>query len=213
MQLPVLGDTMEMRLERRSTSRRAAVFLDRDDTLIHARDLPAPPPPAAPGDVCRPEDVHLLPGVLDACRRLKQAGFLLIVVSNQGVVARGGATVERVREINERMRTMIRERLGPPLIDAVYVCPYHPRGTIPEFTREHPWRKPAPGMIFAAAAEWKLDLGRSWLVGDSERDVEAAIAAGIPRAQCLLIGPRGTLTDLSAAADVIVAETGEAVEE
>jgi D-glycero-D-manno-heptose 1,7-bisphosphate phosphatase len=202
-----------MTTERRTTSRRAAVFLDRDDTLIRARDLPPPPPPAAWGDVCRPEDVHVLPGVVDACRRLKDAGFVLIVVSNQGVVARGGATVERVREINERVRALIRERAGAPLIDAVYVCPYHPKGTVPEFTREHPWRKPAPGMILAAAAEWKLDLGRSWLVGDSERDIEAALAAGIPRAQCLLIGPRGTLADLPAAADVIVAETGEAVEE
>jgi D-glycero-D-manno-heptose 1,7-bisphosphate phosphatase len=190
-----------------------AVFLDRDDTLIRARDLPAPPAPAAHGDVCRPEDVRLLPGVREACARLKEAGFLLIVVSNQGVVARGGATIERVREINERLRALVTDQRRRPLLDAVYVCPYHPKGTVPEFTREHSWRKPAPGMILAAAAEWKLDLGRSWMVGDSERDTEAAEAAGIPRAQCLLIGPRGTLADLPAAADVIVAETGEAVEE
>jgi D-glycero-D-manno-heptose 1,7-bisphosphate phosphatase len=200
-------------VERRAVARRIAVFLDRDDTLMRARGLPPPPPPAAPGDVCRPEDVHLLPGVVDACRRLKEAGFLLIVVSNQGVVARGGATVERVREINERLRDLVTAKPGRPLIDAVYVCPYHPKGTVPEFTREHPWRKPAPGMILAAAAEWKLDLGRSWMVGDSERDIEAAVAAGIPRAQCLWIGPHGTLADLPAAADVIVAETGEGVEE
>ena len=67
------------------------------------------------------------------------------------------------------------------------------------------------GMILAAAAEWKLDLGRSWMVGDTERDIEAAVAV-YPR-PCLMVGPHGTLLDLAAAADVIVAETGEAVEE
>src|SRR5579862_6089257 len=68
---------------------RAAVFLDRDDTLMAANSSPAPPPPCAPGDVIDPGLVLLLPGVLDACRRLKRAGFALVVISNQGVVARG----------------------------------------------------------------------------------------------------------------------------
>lgn len=192
---------------------RPAAFLDRDDTLIEARSLPAPPPPAAHGDITDPAQVQLLPGVASACRRLKEAGFVLVVVSNQGVVARGGATVERVTEINQRLRDLLPGANGASLIDAVYVCPFHPRGTVPEFTREHPWRKPAPGMILAAARELKLDLAASWMVGDSERDLEAGIAAGIPATQCLHVGRHGKLADLGAAADVIIAETGEATEE
>lgn len=186
---------------------RPAVFLDRDDTLMEANSLPAPPPPAARGDITDPALVRLMPGVAASCRRLKDAGFVLVVISNQGVVARGGATLERVNQINARLRDLL------PQIDAVYICPYHPKGTVPEFAREHPWRKPAPGMILAAASELKLDLANSWLVGNAERDIEAGIAAGIPAAQCLRVGPHGKLTDLAAAADVVIAETGEAVEE
>jgi D-glycero-D-manno-heptose 1,7-bisphosphate phosphatase len=192
---------------------RAAVFLDRDDTLMEARSLPVPPPPAAHGDVTDPGQVRLMPGVLEACRRLKEAGFVLVVVSNQGVVARGGATIERVKQVNERLRELLGDGKGGSLVEAVYVCPYHPEGIVAEFTREHPWRKPAPGMITAAAGELSLDLGSSWLVGDAERDVEAGIAAGVPAVQCLRIGPHGRLANLSAAAEVILAETSEAVEE
>ncbi|MEX2220150.1 MAG: HAD-IIIA family hydrolase [Phycisphaerales bacterium] len=192
---------------------RSAVFLDRDDTLMEARSLPAPAPPAAPGDVCDPALVRLLPGVLGACRRLNEAGFALVVISNQGVVARGGATIERVGEVNDRLRALLADGRGGSLIDAVYVCPYHPRGTVAPFAREHPWRKPAPGMILAAAEDLALDLRSSWLVGDAERDIEAGVAAGIPRARCLRIGPHEKLSGLPAAADVILAAGAGAVEE
>lgn len=192
---------------------RAAVFLDRDDTLIEARSLPAPAPPAAPGDVCDPALVSLLPGALKACRLLKSAGFLLIVVSNQGVVARGGATRERVEEVNARMRELLVDEAGRGLVDAVYYCPYHPKGTVKEFVREHRWRKPAPGMILSAAAAWKVNLADSWVVGDSERDMEAGKAAGVPAAQCLLVGVHGKLAGVLSAAEVIAAESSESVEE
>jgi D-glycero-D-manno-heptose 1,7-bisphosphate phosphatase len=168
---------------------RPAVFLDRDDTLMAANSLPPPPPPAAPGDVIDPNLVELLPGVLAGCRDLKEAGFILVVITNQGVVARGGATIQTVQLINERLRTLLLDELGARLITAVYACPFHPRGTIPEFTREHPWRKPAPGMILAAADGLGLDLSRSWVIGDAERDVQAGIAAGIDASRCLRIGP------------------------
>lgn len=181
-----------------------AVFLDRDDTLIECRRLPAPQPPARPGDVVDPSHVRLLPGVPEALGRLAAIGLRLVVVSNQGVVARGGATTRRVEEINERVRALVLEG-GGPRIDAFYYCPFHPEGAVPEFTREHPWRKPGPGMVLAAAAELGLDLARSWLVGDAERDVEAGVRAGLARERCLRVGDGATLDDLSAAADVIVA--------
>lgn len=182
---------------------RRAVFLDRDDTLIHARSLPAPPPPAAPGDVCDPALVSLLPGVPEACRSLKRAGFTLVVFSNQGVVARGGASLERVEAVNNRLRELL-----PGLIEAVYFCPFHPKGTVPRFTGEHPWRKPGPGMILAAAEELGLDLRRSWVVGDAERDIEAGVAAGVDRERCLLLSPGTGIPDLPAAAEVILARAG-----
>ena len=166
---------------------RAAVFLDRDDTLMAANGLPPPPPPAAPGDVVDPALVRLLPGVREGCERLKSAGFVLVVVSNQGVVARGGASLEEVERVNDRLRALLVDADGAELIDAVYVCPYHPRGNVPEFTREHPWRKPGPGMVLAAAEELELDLSKSWLIGDAQRDIEGGVAAGIARERCLRV--------------------------
>lgn len=164
---------------------RPAVFLDRDDTLMEANSLPAPAPPAAPGDVIDPALVRLLPGAREACEQLKRAGYLLVVVSNQGVVARGGATTAQVDAVNTRLSQL----LGVGVIDAFYYCPFHPRGSVAAFTMEHPWRKPSPGMILAATEDLGLDLARSWVIGDAERDIQAGIAAGIDPSRCLRIGP------------------------
>jgi D-glycero-D-manno-heptose 1,7-bisphosphate phosphatase len=177
---------------------RPAVFLDRDDTLIEARSLPVPPPPAAAGDVFDPALVRLLPGVAEACGRLRGAGFVLIVVSNQGSVARGAASLTDVECTNGRVRELI------PTLSAFYFCPFHPQGRVPELAREHPWRKPGPGMMQAAGAELGLDLARSWLVGDAQRDIEAGTAAGLSPGRCLLVGPGAALADLAAAARVIL---------
>ena len=185
---------------------RPAVFLDRDDTLIACNGLPAPPPPAAPGDLVDPAQVRLLPGVLEACTALKAAGYFLVVVSNQGVVARGGATVGEVEGVNRRVRELLTVE-GRGLIDAVYFCPFHPKGRVPEYTREHPWRKPAPGMILAASADHGLDLSRSWLVGDAARDIEAGVAAGLAPHRCLLVGT-AALPRLDSAAREIVKGAG-----
>ncbi len=176
---------------------RPAIFLDRDDTLMEANSLPAPPPPAAPGDVIDPALVRLLPGAREACARLKSAGFQLIVISNQGVVARGGATLDQVHTVNRRLNDLLEHA-----IDAFYFCPFHPKGTNPQFTREHPWRKPAPGMILSAAAELDLDLKTSWLIGDAPRDIQAGIAAGLPASRCLQLN--SDVTDLAAAANTIL---------
>lgn len=164
-----------------------------------ARALPTPPPPCAPGDVVDANLVRVLPGALDACRRLKDAGFALVVVSNQGVVARGGAGIDDVRAVNRAL-----DRALGGTIDAWYFCPFHPKGHVPEFTREHPWRKPGEGMIVAAAIELSIDLSESWLVGDAERDVEAGLAAGIEPARCLLIGR--DVPDMTAAAARVLGE-------
>ncbi|CAG0953238.1 D-glycero-beta-D-manno-heptose-1,7-bisphosphate 7-phosphatase [Phycisphaerales bacterium] len=196
-----------------------AVFLDRDDTLIECTTLPAPPPPAKAGDLVDPRLVRLLPGVADGLARLHAAGFRLVVVSNQGVVARGGATLEQVEAVNQRLREVILTEAGVDLA-GVYFCPFHPAGTVPRFHREHSWRKPAPGMILAAASELEIDLSASWLIGDAARDVDAGTAAGIARERCLQVGEGRDVPEFAAAADVvlaahdigaIVAEGGEVV--
>jgi D-glycero-D-manno-heptose 1,7-bisphosphate phosphatase len=183
-----------------------AVFFDRDDTLIHCSQLPTAPPPAKKGDHVHPHLVKLLPGALEACAALKRAGFTIVVISNQGAVARGAAGLALVEEIHDRMRDLL---TAPgehrSLIDAVYYCPYHPEGLAPRWTREHEWRKPGPGMLHAAASELDLDLSRSWLVGDAPRDVEAGIAAGLPPGRCLLIDVDTRVPDLAAAARLILA--------
>lgn len=184
---------------------RRAVFLDRDDTLIANRSL-EPAPGLKRGDHCDPSRVRLLDGALEACRLLRDAGYLLIVISNQGVVARGGGTIEQVRATNERMSELLVGEDGSPLLDGVYFCPYHPEGTVEPYNREHPWRKPQPGMILAACEEHGLDPSRCWVVGDAERDLEAGRRAGISEDRRILVWDEGGPTLLEAALRIVGSE-------
>lgn len=188
-----------------SAAKRASVFIDRDDTLMACRSLPVRAG-VTPGDVTDPGQVSLLPGVHEACRALREAGFVLVVFTNQGAVARGGCGVDDVARVNERLCELLRDGSAPgaSLIDAVYFCPFHPKGSVPEFTREHPWRKPAPGMILAAADDHGLDLARSWVIGDQPRDIDAGRAAGIADDRLLLIGEGGRARDFAHAAEILL---------
>ncbi len=181
----------------------SAIFLDRDETLIEADSLPPPPPPANPGDVIDPARVKLLPTAKAACEALRAAGHRLVIYSSQGGVARGGGTMRDVEAVNDR----VRELLGAGVIDSFYVCPFHPKGNVPYFTREHEWRKPGPGMIVAAARELGIELAGSWAVGDKVRDMDAAIGAGLDPARCLLLAPGSRTPDMAAAARVILEAT------
>src|SRR5262249_43666245 len=140
--------------DRGSLMARRAVFLDRDDTLIDNG-----------GDLGDPRGVVLLPGVPAACAALRGAGYLLVVVSNQAGVARGAFTEADVRAVNSEIGRQIdagAERRG--LIERFYFCPYHPEGTVERYRRDHPWRKPNPGMLLAAGDDLGIDLAASWLV-------------------------------------------------
>lgn len=185
-----------------------AVFFDRDDTLIACREV------TVDGDLGDPGLVALLPGALEACRRLKEAGFALVVVSNQGGVARGRFTEEAVAAVNERVNQLLGGR-----IDAFRHCPFHPQGSVPRYTCEHPWRKPGPGMILDAAETLSLDLDRSWLIGDAERDCAAGRAAGLGGRTILLTQAKGGAAGeydpprrSDSVADFVAAGLGEAVE-
>jgi D,D-heptose 1,7-bisphosphate phosphatase len=145
-----------------------AIFLDRDNTLI-----------ANDGDLGDASEVSLLDGVGEGLRELREAGYRLVVVTNQGGVARGAFTEEDVDAVHQRIAELVDHSAGMPnVIDRFYYCPYHPDAEIEEYRRDHPWRKPNPGMMLQAARDLKLDLTRSWLIGDQGRDVEAGRAAG-----------------------------------
>ena len=141
------------------------IFLDRDNTIMED-----------PGYLSDPGAVHLLPGADLALQSLAQAGYKLVVVTNQSAIARGLLSEESLERIHNELRRQLNER-GVHL-DAIYYCPYHPEGTIEEYARESEDRKPNPGMLLRAAGEHNIDLVNSWMIGDSPRDVEAGQRAG-----------------------------------
>ena len=143
-----------------------AVFLDRDNTIIHND-----------GDLGDPRQVRLIQGAASAIASLRGLGYKIVVVSNQGGVARGRFTEADVEATNDRIGELVRANSGA-FIDRFYYCPYHPQGSVEKYCQEHPWRKPSPGMLRQAAQDLKLDLSHSWMVGDAIRDVEAGAAAG-----------------------------------
>jgi D-glycero-D-manno-heptose 1,7-bisphosphate phosphatase len=150
----------------------AAVFFDRDGTLIHD-----------PGYLNHPDQVQVMDGVAEAVKEFQLLGYKTVVASNQSGVARGVVSVETLERIHDRLRELLAAK-GATL-DGIYYCPYHPEGTVPEYRQDSDWRKPKPGMLLAAAQEMDIDLSRSWMIGDSDRDVQAGRSAGC---KTILIG-------------------------
>ncbi len=155
---------------------RPAAFLDRDGVIN--RDI---------GYLHRPEDVAFVPGIFEAVAALRARGFRPVVVTNQSGIARGRYTEADFHALMDWMRARFTEA-GAPL-DAVYYCPHHPEEGNPPYRRACECRKPAPGMLLRAADELDLDLERSLLIGDSERDIEAGRAAGVARTFLLASAP------------------------
>ncbi|MHC5004221.1 MAG: D-glycero-alpha-D-manno-heptose-1,7-bisphosphate 7-phosphatase, partial [Planctomycetota bacterium] len=138
--------------------------------------------------------VSLLDGVPAGLRALREAGYRLVVITNQGGVARGTFTERDVDAVHRRIVEQIEQAGdGRSLIERFYYCPFHPEGTVAEYRREHPWRKPGAGMLFQAAVDLDLDLARSWVIGDQPRDVIAGQAAGC---RTVLIGGSEPEADL-----------------
>ena len=141
-----------------STSAKSrAVFVDRDGTIMHDADY-----------CSDPEQVQLFDGASAALRRLKNAGYKIIVITNQSGIGRGFFTEEQYRAVE----TEVSRQLGNGLIDATYFCPDRPGAS-------SKCRKPAPGMVLRAAKDHDVDLSHSFLIGDKEIDAECAHNAGV----------------------------------
>jgi D-glycero-D-manno-heptose 1,7-bisphosphate phosphatase len=167
---------------------RAAVFLDRDGVLneVELRNG-TPHPPAGV------EQLRLLPGVVEACHRLRELGFVLVVVTNQPDIARGKQTRDEV----DRIHDVLRRRLP---LDEIVICSH-------DDIDDCRCRKPRPGMILDAAARLDLDLAESVCIGDRWRDVEAGKRAGVTA----IFVDRGYGERKPTDADAVVANLPDAV--
>ena len=167
-----------------------AVFLDRDGTLIREVNY-----------CSKPDDVAIFPGVPEALLQLANAGYKLVVISNQAGIGRGYFTEAQYRLVEAE----VERQILPAKFDAVYFCPDHPE-------RATSRRKPAPGMVLEAQREHGLDLSRSWFIGDKAIDVECGRNAGV---RTILVrtgyganeahaNPDWTADDFPAAAEIIL---------
>lgn len=138
--------------------KKRAVFLDRDGTLIVDRNY-----------LSTPDGVVLIDGAAEAVRCLSESGFWIVMVTNQSGVARGMFPEDAVHIVNQRVQELLdRENAH---LDAIYYCPHHPHGTIPQYARVCDCRKPSPGMGYRAAREHQIDLAQSYMVGDKRDDI------------------------------------------
>lgn len=147
---------------------RPAIFLDRDGVLNSCE----------PGKYVNSwADFYWINGARRAIKIFNDLGYLVIVVTNQGGIAWGFTTREKVEDIHRRMNLDL--RFDDAKIDAFYYCPHHPKGKIPEFSIECNSRKPNPGMILQAIKERSIDPNQSIMIGDMESDLQAGTAAGL----------------------------------
>jgi D-glycero-D-manno-heptose 1,7-bisphosphate phosphatase len=187
------------------TRGRPAAFLDRDGVLNDGAPDPETNLLESPLAV---EDVRLLPGVAAALNELAQAGYALVCVSNQPAAAKGKITVQQMLAVHERVVELLGHE-GVSL-DAWRLCPHHPGGVVGGLSGPCDCRKAAPGMLLDAAAALELDLAASWMLGDSDTDVQAGDAAGC---RTVLIKYPGSAHKRSgqASADLVAADLSEAV--
>jgi D-glycero-D-manno-heptose 1,7-bisphosphate phosphatase len=143
-----------------------AVFLDRDGTINEEV-----------GHLDRMEKLQLIPGAAEAIRRINESGMKAVVVTNQSGIARGIFDEAFVIEVHARLRELLRAEGA--LIDAFYYCPHHPTEGRAEYIKMCDCRKPSPGMLLRAAEELGIDPNRSYMVGDTLKDIEAGVRAGV----------------------------------
>jgi D,D-heptose 1,7-bisphosphate phosphatase len=191
---------------RNLAQKQRAIFLDRDGVLNVDTDLVKSPDELLVYDYAGPN-----------VRKINEAGYLAIVITNQSVIARNMCTEDELRIIHNKLDTVIGEHHAK--LDGLYYCPHHPHGGFPE---ENPaykidchCRKPKPGMLLDAARDFNIDLSQSWFIGDTERDVVAGKTAGVKTIGVLTgralkgstVEPDFTKNDLTEAVDFILSLT------
>jgi D-glycero-D-manno-heptose 1,7-bisphosphate phosphatase len=160
--------------------------------------------------------VRLIAGAAGALRHLADAGWRLVGVSNQPSAAKGYISVNDLHAIQGRVLALL--AADGVRFDDFRLCLHHPDGTVPELSGACDCRKPAPGMLLAASDELGIDLGASWMVGDTDGDVQAGQAAGCrtilvehPQSahkRTAQLRPDAVVTDLTAAAGIILGAKG-----
>ena len=150
-------------------NKQKAVFLDRDGTINKYV-----------GFLKKHDDFELIPNVASAIKKINDMGYLVIVVTNQPVIARGETSLEELEIIHNKMETLLGQ--DGAYVDAIYYCPHHPHkgyeGEVVELKVECECRKPKPGMLLRASNDYNIDLSDSWMIGDSENDILAGKNAG-----------------------------------
>ena len=149
-----------------SGARRPAAFLDRDGVLNVDH-----------GYVHRPEQLEWVAGAPESVRVLNEAGYYVLVITNQSGVARGFFDEAAVKAFHAHMQNALAEKGA--YIDAYYYCPHHPEGTVKAFAMACTCRKPRTGMLERAAREWPIDINRSFFIGDKDHDMAAAAAFNV----------------------------------
>lgn len=168
-----------------------AIFLDRDGTInVHK------------GFLTHWEQIELLPGAARAIERINQSEYLAIIVTNQPVIARGECTWKELMDIHRALQMKLGEQGA--YVDDILICPHHPDKGFPgersEYKIDCECRKPKPGLLMKAAAKYNIDLSRSFMLGDSDSDVAAGIAAGC---HSIRIGPGWRFESLSSFTDAL----------
>jgi D-glycero-D-manno-heptose 1,7-bisphosphate phosphatase len=152
---------------------RPAVFLDRDGVLNELVPDLRTGDPESPLEV---SDVRLIAGAAAGARELARAGFALVCISNQPAAAKGKTTIDQLQAVHERVVELLARELVH--LDASRLCLHHPDGVVAALSGSCDCRKPQPGMVLDATGALGLDLGTSWLIGDTSADVEAGHRAG-----------------------------------
>lgn len=150
-------------------NKQRAIFLDRDGTINKYV-----------GFLKNVNDFELIPGAAEAIRKINSFGYLAIVVTNQPVIARGDVSFPELKNIHNKMETLLGKEGA--YLDGIYFCPHHPHkgydGEVPELKIDCMCRKPKPGMLIKATKDFNIDLSNSWMIGDGENDILAGADAG-----------------------------------
>lgn len=170
-----------------SCNKRPAIFLDRDGVINKEVNL-----------LNHVEQMELIPGSAEAIQLINKSDYLAIVVTNQPVIARNLCTFEELDRIHMRMETLLGQNHA--YINALYFCPHHPDSGYPEERKEYKikcdCRKPAPGMLLKAAEDWNIDLANSYMIGDSDRDLQAGTNAGVKQSFRIETNKENALLDI-----------------